>query len=572
MMVYRNLTNLSFLITFLLSILLGTGYAQHQDGSGITRKSIRCKKAAVVSAHPLASEAGVKMLKKGGNAFDAAIATQLALAVVYPGAGNLGGGGFLLAHRSNGEQIFLDYRETAPGSASKDMYLDSSGIPIKGLSQNGPLASGVPGTVAGLFATLPYAKLPFRTLAAPAIHLAKKGFRINAAQAQAFNNDRQLFLQRNRLPIAFVKDSLWKAGDLLIQTELANTIERIVRHGADEFYKGKTARFIVAEMQAGNGIITFKDLESYQVKKREPIDFLYKGHRVLSAPLPSSGGIILQQLLTMCATRNLPSMGFHSTAAIHCMVEAERRAYADRASYLGDPDYVKVPVKQLTDSTYLQQRINDIIPGLAGSSNKTKAGGFPESEETTHISIFDPYGNAIAITTTLNDHFGNRTVVSGAGFLLNNEMDDFSIKEGYANLYGVTGSAANAISAGKRMLSSMTPTIVLKGKRPVIIVGSPGGSTIPTTVFQTLVNLIDFKLKPGDAVNLPKFHHQWLPDEIYVEPDFLPSLSDSLAAMGYKIKPRGPIGRTELICISYQPLIQINAVADKRGDDAACGY
>ncbi|HPH85422.1 MAG TPA: gamma-glutamyltransferase [Ferruginibacter sp.] len=536
------------------------------------QKKIVCQQGAVVSAHALASETGLLMLKKGGNAFDAAIATQLALAVVYPGAGNIGGGGFLVGHMANGKNIVIDYRETAPAKAHKDMYLDSAGKPISKLSQDGHLSAGVPGTVAGLFATLKYARLPFKTLIAPAIELAAKGFAVTDSQAASLNRTRQSFLALNRKAVAFVRNSDWKKGDILVQPELAATLRRISRQGVKGFYAGETARLIVEEMNAGQGIISYEDLARYKAKERVAMEFLYKGYRIITLPLPSSGGILLKQMFGMIAGKNMGAMGFHSALAIQYMVEAERRAYADRAQYLGDADFVKVPVKKLTSNDYLQQRMNDFIPGKAGSSDSTKAGSIAESEETTHISIIDKDGNAVSVTTTLNGSYGSKTVVSGAGFLLNNEMDDFSIKEGFPNLYGVTGSAANAIAPHKRMLSSMTPTIVLKNNRPYLIVGSPGGSTIPTSVFQTLLNIIDFNLTPEEAVNQPKFHHQWLPDQVEVEPDFPEGVKKQLTDMGYRVNKRDPIGRVELILVREVFGRFITAIGDKRGDDSAAGY
>jgi gamma-glutamyltranspeptidase/glutathione hydrolase len=559
------------LLLFLFAAVYGAD-AQQPVLPYKSKKTAVSTKGAVVSAHPLASAAGLAMLKKGGNAFDAAIATQFALAVVYPGAGNIGGGGFLVAHTRNGKNICIDYRETAPEKAHRDMYLDSAGNPKPILAQQGRLAAGVPGTVAGIFKTLPYARLPIATLIEPAIQLARKGFRITAAQAENLNKFREVFIKNNRHPIAFVKDEAWKEADLLIQEELAATLERIKKDGLKGFYKGETARLIVEEMSAGNGILSYNDLANYQAKFRELIDFEYKGHRIISASLPSSGGILLQQLLGMTGTKDIGRMGFQTAASVQWMVEAERRAYADRASFLGDADFTKVPLKKLVSRDYLQERINDFTNGKAGSSKDTRAGDVKESEETTHISIIDKEGNAVAVTTTLNDNFGCKTVVSGAGFLLNNEMDDFSIKEGFPNLYGVTGNAANAIAPGKRMLSSMTPTIVIKNNRPVIVVGSPGGSTIPTTVFQTLVNLIDFHLSPSEAVNKPKFHHQWLPDIIDTEAGFPVSVAKELEAMGYQLKARLPIGRTELICIDYSKGRKITSIADSRGDDSASAY
>lgn len=532
-------------------------------------KEIQATRGAVVSAHPLASEAGLSMLQQGGNAVDAAIATQLALAVVYPNAGNLGGGGFLVAHLSNGKDLAIDYREKAPAKAHRDMYLDQQGNPITKLSLDGHLASGVPGTVAGLFASLPYGKLKMAQLIAPAITLAEKGFPITASEARALNRLQDEFIRLNTRPVAFVKKGEWKAGDTLVQPDLARTLRLIRDKGAKGFYEGETAEKIVAEMQRGKGIISKTDLKTYQAKTRTPLRFPYKDHTILTMPLPSSGGIILQQLLGMTETYPLASYGFHSVAAVHLMVEAERRAYADRAEFLGDPDFVKVPVKQLTDKNYLRKRMQDFDPQLATNSAAIKAGNIKESEETTHLSVTDAEGNAVAVTTTLNGSYGSRVVVGGAGFILNNEMDDFSVKPGAPNMYGLLGNEANAIAPNKRMLSSMTPTIVLKNSRPVMVTGTPGGSTIITSMFQTIVNVLDFGLSATDAVNQPKFHHQWQPDLVYVERDFADSTLNGLKKMGHTIETRGGIGRTELILIKDG---KITAVADKRGDDSVAGF
>lgn len=535
-------------------------------------KKFEGSKGAVVSAHPLASQAGLDMLKQGGNAVDAAIATQLALAVVYPGAGNLGGGGFLVAYFNSGQCLTLDYRETAPGKAFKDMYLDAQGNPITTLSLEGPLASGVPGTVAGIFASMRYAKLPIATLIAPAINLAEKGFPITLSQAESFNYNKNSFLANNKTPVAFVKDSPWKEGDLLVQPELAETLQRIKKKGAKGFYRGPTAKLIVAEMKKGNGIISLQDLKRYKAKERAPLRFPYKDYEVIGMTLPSSGGILLQQMLKMIERRNIAGLGFQTAASVQLMIEVERRAFADRGTYLGDMDFVKVPVKTLVSESYLQQRMNDFKPGVAGSSQVTREGSIAESEETTHLSVVDKDGNAVSVTTTLNGGYGSYTVVSGAGFLLNNEMDDFSVKPGAPNMYGAVGKAANAIAPGKRMLSSMAPTIVLKDNKPYIVVGTPGGTTIPTSVFQGLVNMLEFGMSAEDAVNKPKFHHQWLPDEVFIENDFPKSVAEELRAMGYKVTPRGAIGRTELIHVTHTPTLQFTAIADKRGDDAAKGY
>jgi gamma-glutamyltranspeptidase/glutathione hydrolase len=530
-------------------------------------KQVTATRAAVVSAHPLASDAGLQILKQGGNAIDAAIATQLALAVVYPGAGNLGGGGFLVAHLAEGQNIALDYREKAPAAAHRDMYLDNTGNVVPGLSLNGHKASGVPGTVAGLIASHKYGKLPFSKLVEPAIRLAH-GFAIMEREARGLNNAQKQFIENNTSPTVFIKETKWKAGDTLIQLELARTLERIRDQGHDGFYKGETADLIVAEMKRKNGLITLNDLASYRAVEREPVVFTYKGHKVVTTALPSSG-IVLQQLLKMTESKKLGKKGFHSPEAMQWMIEAERRAYADRAKFLGDRDFVKVPVNTLTSRKYLKARMKDVVPGKAGSSEIVAAGQISESEETTHLSVIDEYGNAVAVTTTLNDGYGSHTVIGGAGFLMNNEMDDFSSKPGVPNMHGALGSAANAIEPGKRMLSSMTPTIVLKKNKPYIIVGTPGGTTITTSVYQSIVNIIDFKLSAFDAVNKPKFHHQWKPDHIDVEEkEFSPETLNRLRAMGYTLKDR-TIGRVELILVNGK---KIEAVGDKRGDDSAAGY
>ncbi|MBP6023225.1 gamma-glutamyltransferase [Ferruginibacter sp.] len=538
-----------------------------------SQKKVTVQNGAVVSAHPLASKAGVEILQQGGNAIDAAIATQLALAVVYPGAGNIGGGGFMVAHLANGKNISIDYREKAPGKATRDMYLDANGNPLMELSQDGHLAAGVPGTVAGLFASHKYAKLPFEKLIQPAIDFAENGFVITKSEAASLNSNREDFIRLNKSATAFVKATAWKAGDTLIQKDLANTLKRIKDKGQKGFYAGETAALIVEEMQKNGGIISLDDLEKYEAKERTPDVFNYKGNIIVTMPLPSSGGIILQQMLKMVEKRNIAAMKFQTAASVQLMTEVERRAYADRAEFLGDPDFVKVPTKKLVSSVYLKNRMKDYTAGKAGTSKLTKAGIIKESEETTHLSVVDGMGNAVAVTTTLNGGYGSRAVVTGAGFILNNEMDDFSVKPGVPNMYGALGNEKNAITPGKRMLSSMTPTIVLKNNKPYIVAGTPGGTTIPTSVFQTLVNILDFGMSAEDAVNKPKFHHQWLPDEVSVEKDFDLGTRVALEGMGYKIKNRGQIGRTEVIVITTEKGKRIvTAVGDKRGDDAAEGY
>lgn len=559
------------LLTVLLLFVFGISVqAQYNPYNYSIEKKTVTTKAAVVSAHPLASKVGVAIMKKGGNAFDAAIATQLALAVVYPGAGNIGGGGFLVAVTNKGEQVALDYREKAPASAGRDMYLDKDGNAQTNLSQNGHLASGVPGTVAGLFSTHKYAKLPFRQLIQPAIDLAEKGFVITDAEARSLNATMGEFIRYSSKPSAFIKYGGWKAGDTLVQKELAATLRRIRDLGQKGFYEGETARLIVAEMKRGGGMISLADLKNYQTAKRTAMVSTYKDYTIVGMPLVSSGGILIQQMMGMVANRNIGQYGFHSPEAVQLMIEAERRAYADRAEFLGDKDFVKVPVKKLTSSAYLQQRMNDFVPGKAGDSKTTGHGNAnPESEETTHLSVYDAYGNAVSVTTTLNGGYGSRTIVGGAGFLLNNEMDDFSIKPGVPNMYGALGTEANAIAPNKRMLSSMTPTIVLKNGKPYLVIGSPGGTTIPTQVYQVLLNTLEFNLSLEDAVWKPRFHHQWLPDVVYVEKAFPMEVRSKLETMGYKIVERGNIGRFEAIKIANG---SVEAVADSRGDDHAEGY
>ena len=527
-------------------------------------------KAAVSSAHPLASMVGAAMMKNGGNAFDAAIATQLTLAVVYPGAGNIGGGGFLLGRKADGELIGIDYREAAPEKASRDMYLDKNGSVQMALSQTGHLASGIPGTIAGLFATLPYAKLSFKQLIQPAIDLAEKGFVISEREASSLNATKESFTKFSTRPAAFVKESKWKAGDTLIQKDLAATLKRIQQNGAPGFYEGETAKLIVDEMIRGNGIISLDDLKNYTAKLRNPLEFDYRGHRIISFAPPSSGGIIIAQMLKMIEKYPVSSYGFQTTKSVQLMIEAERRAYADRAEHMGDPDFYHVPVKTLTSDAYIAQRMSDYNPDKAGISSTVKAGVIKESEETTHLSVMDAAGNMVSVTTTLNGGYGSRTVVGGAGFLLNNEMDDFSVKPGVPNMYGAVGGEANSISPGKRMLSSMTPTLVLKNNKPYVVIGTPGGTTIPTSVYQAIVNIIDFNMNADDAINKPKFHHQWLPDEVTVEKDFNVDVKKQLQAMGYKITERGTIGRTEAIRILSNG--KRETVADKRGDDSVAGF
>jgi len=553
--------------TLLLLLFSQLVFAQFTDINIV--KEIHAKnKGLVVSAHPLASEAGAKMMRMGGNAYDAVIATQLALAVVYPQAGNIGGGGFLVGVKNNGEKFTIDFRETAPEKASKDMYLDKKGNANTDLSQNGRLAVGIPGSVAGYFATLKYAKLPMEKLIQPAIDLAEQGFSITEREANLLNHQMQFFDQHNTNKTVFQKTTPWKQGDILVQKELAATLKLIQKEGAKGFYEGKTAELLVAEMKRGNGIITLNDLKNYKVIERKPLAFNYKGNEVVSMPLPSSGGILLAQMLKMASFENLENHAQNSTQAVQIMVEAERRAFADRAEYMGDPEFIQDQTARLISEEYLKNRWKSFNKNAATPSSEVgKIIAQPkESTETTHISIVDKDGNAVAVTTTLNGLYGSKVVVSGAGFFLNNEMDDFSVKPGVPNMFGAVGGEANSIKPGKRMLSSMTPTIVLKNGKPYIIVGTPGGTTIPTSVFQSIVDVLDFKLSPNMTINSPKFHHQWLPETVMVEKNFPESTISDLEKLKYKIERISQLGRTEMIVIDEKG--NAVAVADGRGDDS----
>lgn len=526
--------------------------------------------ASVSSAHALASMVGAEIMKQGGNAFDAAIATQFALAVVYPNAGNIGGGGFMVATTKQGKTLALDYRETAAAKATADMYVQN-GVANTNLSQQGHLAAGIPGTVAGLFETHKYAKLPMATLIQPAIDLAEFGFVITFREANTLNNHREAFIKNNKHTPVFVKKDLWKPGDTLVQKDLAQTLKIIKERGKDGFYNGGVAEKIIEEMSRGGGIITLKDLQNYKAVWRKNLSFNYKGYTIIGMPPPSSGGVIITQLMQMIAKKNIKALGFHSPQAVQLMIEAERRAYADRAEHLGDPDFYPVPLDTLISSHYAKARIANFDTNRATKSSQIAAGEIKkQSEETTHLSVVDKEGNLVSVTTTLNDYYGCKTVVQGAGFILNNEMDDFSIKPGTPNMYGAVGGIANAIAPNKRMLSSMTPTIVLKNNKPFLVVGTPGGTTIPTSVFQTLVNILEFNMSVADAINKPKFHHQWLPDVVYVEKTFDKAVMAKLEDKGYKFQVRTDIGRVEAIKILQTGFKE--TAADFRGDDSVAGF
>ncbi|WP_310397369.1 gamma-glutamyltransferase [Hymenobacter sp.] len=535
--------------------------------------------AMVVSAHPEASKIGTLVLQRGGNAYDAAVAVQFALAVALPAAGNIGGGGFLLYRDRNGSAGSLDFRETAPAAATRNMYLDKQGNVVAGLSTAGPLAVGTPGTVAGM-ATLhkQLGKLSWPSLLQPAVALAARGFPLTAKEAAGLNRTRAGFQQHNpgSAP-AYLRPGGgdWQAGDTLRLPELARSLARVRDQGRAGFYKGETARLLLAEMQRRGGLISQADLDGYRAKWREPLRGRYRDYDVITMAPPSSGGVALLQMLQMLEPVDLAQAGYHTPLAVHYITEAERRVYADRATYLGDPDFGVVPTQKLLDLDYNHQRAATMRSrGRATPSATLAAGpGLPayESSETTHFSIVDALGNAVSCTTTLNDSYGSKVVVPGAGFLLNDEMDDFSAKAGVPNAYGLTGGTANAIAPGKRMLSSMTPTILTRNGKVALVVGSPGGSTIITSVLQTILGIVDYGLNAQQVVTAPRLHHQWLPDLIDVEAGaLLPAAQDTLRARGYTINPRLPWGRLDIIHIRPEGLLE--GGADPRGDDTALGY
>jgi gamma-glutamyltranspeptidase/glutathione hydrolase len=558
-------------VIFLIAVSFFASCVGHQLGKN---NSGEYRKGMVVSANRIASEVGVEILKKGGNAVDAAVAVQFALAVVYPNAGNIGGGGFMVYRSAKGETNTLDFREKAPNSAGRDMYLDAKGNPIVDKSLYGQLASGVPGSVAGMEeAHQKYGKLKWEDLIEPSRRLAADGFKITAMQANELNGNKPLFKRLNPLGTALVKDTKWTEGDILTQTELSNTLKLIKEQGRKGFYEGAVADSIVAEMKRGGGIISKEDLKAYKAIWRKPVTGKYRGYDVITMPPPSSGGIALIQLLKSVEPFPLNKWGFNSDSTVQVMIESERRVYADRAAHLGDPDFYPVPQEKLIENSYVKQRMSTFNWQKASTSAEISAGEIAprEHEETTHFSIVDKDGNAVSITTTLNGSYGAGVVVKGAGFLLNNEMDDFSVKPGAPNMYGLVGGEANAIAPGKRMLSSMTPTILAKDGDLFMVVGTPGGSTIITSVFQTILNVVDFDMSMQAAVNAKKIHHQWLPDNVAVENKALDSVTtEKLKAKGYIFVKRGAIGRVDAILKTKWGYFQ--GGADPRGDDVAIGY
>ncbi|REH50640.1 gamma-glutamyltranspeptidase/glutathione hydrolase [Tenacibaculum gallaicum] len=532
------------------------------------------EKAMVVSARKEASKIGSDILQKGGNAFDAMVATELALAVAYPYAGNLGGGGFMVYRQGTGEIGALDYREKAPLAAHKDMYLDSLGNVIENKSTLGAMAVGIPGTVAGVFATHnKLGSLPIQEILKPVIALAKKGVVVTQKQEDRIKKYQHYFLKVNKDSILF--DKLWKKGDTIKYPALATTLERISQNGRDEFYKGQTAKRLVAFMQSNGGIINEEDLAKYEAKWRTPITFTYDDLRIISMSPPASGGICLAQIMNGIEPFDLDKFGHNSTKTMQVITEAERRAYADRSFYLGDPDFVKVPVKALISKEYTKERMNDFSFKKATSSTDVSHGSITmiESDETTHYSIVDQFGNAVSATTTINGAYGSKLYCSDLGFFLNNEMDDFSSKPGIPNMFGLVGAEANKIEPEKRMLSSMTPTIVEKNGQLHMVVGTPGGSTIITSVLQTILNVHEFDMGMQEAVNQPRFHHQWLPDVIKMEPKgFDKQVKKRLEQHGYELdETNSPvIGKVDAILIL--PNGKLEGGADPRGDDTAIGF
>ena len=534
---------------------------------------------AVVSARKEATKIGLEIMKNGGNAYDAMIATHLALAVVHPTAGNIGGGGFFVYKDQDGTSGTLDFREMAPGSAYKDMYLDIDGNVIPDMSTLGGASVGVPGSISAIFEIhSKFGSLPIEELFKPAIDLAKDGFAVTKKQSNSLTGKLEDFIKINGEKSLYSKR--YFEGDTIKNIKFAETLKKISEFGPEAFYEGEIAEMIVRDVKKSGGIMTIDDLKNYKSVWRDPVKFKYKDLEIISMSLPSSGGILIGQILKSIEDYDIKSFGHNSVEAVQLMVELERRAYADRSHFMGDPDFMNLPVYELIDKEYVNERMKNFSWDKATPSSEVKHGNIiiNESDETTHYSIIDKYGNSVSVTTTLNNSYGSKVFVEEGGFFLNNEMDDFSSKPGYPNFYGLIGSEANSIKAGKRMLSSMTPTIVLKNNKPSLIVGTPGGSTIITSVLQTILNVYEFDMDVQDAVNAPRFHHQWLPDVVIFEEGSLDKVKDSiLKSKNYFIislpiqmetggmSPRSSIGAVDAIFIDENG--KVSTGADFRGDD-----
>jgi len=560
-------------LVFIILSLFMQIFTQVESAS---KKPVKAFNGMVVSSDSLATKVGVEILKRGGNAVDAAVAVGFALAVTYPQAGNIGGGGFMVIKMANGETVTIDYREKAPIKAHEDMFLDESGNFVPEKSQIGHLSVGVPGSVAGLLLALEkYGTMSRKEVLNPAIELAEKGFIVNEGLARAFKNAFEHFKKFPSTMKYFSKNGEpYKEGDLLIQKDLAKVLKLIRDRGRDGFYKGKVADLIVAEMKRGGGIITHEDLEKYQPVIRKPVIGNYRGYEIISMGPPSSGGVCLIELLNILENFDLKKYGHNSSYTIHYLVEAMKRVYADRAEYLGDPDFVEIPLDKLLSKEYAKEIASQIDTFFATPSSKIVRSVSPPQDgiHTTHYSVVDKWGNVVSVTTTINSYFGSMVVVDGAGFFLNNEMDDFSAKPGVPNQFGLLGNKANSIQPSKRMLSSMTPTIVLKNGKPFLVLGSPGGSTIITSVLQVILNIIDFEMNIQEAVDAPSVHHQWYPDEVYYEKRGLPlDVIENLKKRGHKLVERhGFQGEVQAILIDENGIKY--GAADPRGYGFAMGY
>lgn len=555
----------SIFIGILISILPSKIFAQQKTALG--------EKYMVVSAREEASQAGAYILEKGGNAFDAAVAVHFALAVVYPQAGNIGGGGFAVIRTKDGINNAINFREMAPGKATKDMFLDKEGNVIPKLSEVGALAAGVPGSVDGLWQIhQKYGKLTWAECLQPAISLANKGFILTELDAYELNKEKDLIEKTNPKNKFFQKKGNFVRGDKILQEDLGVILKFIQQDGKDGFYKGATAQLIVEEMNRSKGIISYQDLENYHSEWVTPITMNFYGYEIVTMPPPSSGGIALLQMCYMLEKLQIHNYPYLSKEFISLVVEVERLAYADRSEHLGDPNFYTVPTKKLLNKRYLNQRMKKIKPLKYISSSKVKPGKInkQESEQTTHFSIVDEEGNAISLTTTINSKYGSRLFVTGAGFLLNNEMDDFSTKPGVPNQFGLIGNKANEIQPYKRMLSSMTPTIVTKNDKVILITGTPGGATIITSVLQNILQILVYKMRLDEALKETRFHHQWLPDVIFVEDSTSKNKQnfEDLKNYSYTIKYREPIGRVDAIQWLEGKWL---GGADPRGDDNAIG-